>query len=135
MAINQIQIAQYLDEQFSALSASIGKSAEGLDGYTPDVKNALRRFGLSESELVNASVDDRHRDVLFSLAEFFAAKRIWQQLGDRVNHTMGETTFNFTNQIATAKAIMDNAADRCAALGYAVDGRSRQTSKFFFRVH
>jgi hypothetical protein len=65
------------------------------DGYGSDVDDALRKLGYTESALVDAEVGDELRDALFALAQYYAAKRIWIKLGDRVDHTMGQTVYDF----------------------------------------
>lgn len=130
MTLARTDIANYLNGQFSALAVSVGQSATPLTGYSPDIDNALRKLGKTEAELATATVDDSLRDAAFALGEYYAAKRIWRQLGDRVNHTQGESTMNFTDQRKNAKDMMDDAANLCAALGYIVDGRKSKTAIF-----
>lgn len=120
MSISRAAIATYLDEQFSALAVAVGQNATPETGYKPDIDNALRALAVSESDLAAATVEDGTREAVFALAEYYAARRFWRQLSDRVNHTMGETKFDFSKQIDNAKSIMDDAAARCVALGYNV---------------
>lgn len=130
MAITRQNIADYLDEQFHSLAVAVGQDATPLTGYAPDIDNALRKLGKTESELAAATVDDTSRDVVFALAEYYAARRIWRLLGDRVNHTMNESKFDFADQRANVRRMMELAADLCAQFGYSVDGRQLRTATF-----
>lgn len=122
MAITRQNVADYLNDQFSALATSIGQNATPSTGYKPDIDNALRQLGKSESELPSAEIADGSRAVYFAWAEYFAARRIWRQLGSQVDHTMGETSIKYGGQRDQAKAIMDDAAAQLTALGYNVTG-------------
>lgn len=122
MSIARTDIANYLHAQFSGLAAAIGQTDvdDSATGYGPDVDEALRELGKSESELGTATVKEGQRKAAFALASYFAARRFWRRLGDRVNHTMGETKFDFADQRKSAKEMMEDAAAECASLGYAV---------------
>jgi hypothetical protein len=122
MTLTREALASYLDSQFSALAAAIGQDADPLLGYEPDIDLALRKLGKSRDELASATLEDSQEEAAFALAEYYAARRFWRQLGDRVNRSTGKVSFNFTNQLATAQAIMEDAAAKCAALGYDVAG-------------
>jgi hypothetical protein len=124
MTISRTNVATYLHTQFSNLAASVGQAASdgGATGYGPDIDAALRKLGTSESDLATATVEDSYRESYFALAEYYAARRFWRQLGDRVNRRTGNNTFDFSHQLKTAKAIMDDAASRLAGLGYDVSG-------------
>lgn len=130
MAITRQDVADYLDEQFSSLAVAVEQNALPLTGYKPDIDGALRFLGKSESELGAATVEDSSRDVLFALAEYYAAKRFWRLLGDRVNTTTGTTSYNWIDMRKSAKEMMEDAADRCADLGCNVDGRERRVASF-----
>jgi hypothetical protein len=133
MSIARVDVSTYLDTQFSSLAESIGQliADDSPDGYGSDVDDALRKLGYTESALVDAEVGDELRDALFALAQYYAAKRIWIKLGDRVDHTMGQTVYDFKSQKAHAKAIMDDAANTCALLGHSVDGRLLRAAPSF----
>lgn len=122
MTISRAEIAGYLATQFSSLAAAVGQtdSDASATGYGPDIDNALRRLGKSRSELDNATVEDSQEEAVLTLAEYYAARRFWRRLGDRVNHTMGETRYDFDGQRKSAKEMMEAAASECAALGYDV---------------
>jgi hypothetical protein len=124
MTISRTAIAAYLHTQFSALSTSIGQTASDASssGYGADVDNLLRKLGKTESQLATATLEDSDRDAAFALGEYYTAQRLWRQLGDRVSHTMGETSYRFESQREQAKQMMDDAASRCAVLGYSVSG-------------
>lgn len=122
MSISVGDIANYLDEQFSSLAASVGQDSDPTTGYLPDITNALRRFGRAESAL-GSSIEDSDRDAVFVLAEYFALRRFRRLLGDRTNHTMGETSYNFDGQRKTLKELAEEAADACLAYGYNVNGK------------
>lgn len=122
MTITRADLAEYLNSQFSALAASVGQDTVLATGYRPDIDNALRQLGKSRSEVATATLEDSQEEAAYALAEYYAARRFWRQLGDRVNRSTGKVSYSFTNQLNTAKAIMDDAAARCAALGYDVKG-------------
>lgn len=122
MTITRADLAEYLNSQFSALAASVGQDTVLATGYRPDIDNALRKLGKSRSEVATATLEDSQEEAAYALAEYYAARRFWRQLGDRVNRSTGKVSYSFTNQLNTAKAIMDDAAARCAALGYDVKG-------------
>lgn len=130
MTISRAAIADSLQEQFSALAVSVGQSATPLTGYKPDIDNALRKLGTAESDLAAATVADSLRDAVFALSAYYAARRIWRLLGDRVKTSTGVTSYDFEGQRKQAKEIMDNAADTCADLGYSVDGRVLRVATF-----
>jgi len=130
VTISRQNIAAYLNSQYSGLAAAVGQDVVPLDGYAPDIDSALRKLGTLESDLSAATVADSLRDAVFALGEYYAALRIWRQLGDRANHTMGETQYSYTDQRANVKAMMEDAADKCANLGYSVDGRKLRTASF-----
>lgn len=120
MTITRDDVAEYLDTQFSALATSIGQDSDPLFGYEPDINLAFRRLGVTRAALATATVEDSQEEAVQTLAEYYAARRIWRQLNDRVNNTRGQTSFNFDNQKAQAKDIMDDAKKLCTALGYDV---------------
>jgi hypothetical protein len=122
VAITRQNVADYLNDQFSALAGAIGQDPAALTGYKPDIDNALRKLGKTESELADAAIPDGDRALYFAWAEYFAARRIWRQLGKSVDHTMGETTIKYGDRRKQAKDIMDDAAAALAALGYDVTG-------------
>lgn len=122
MTVTREDTAEYLDTQYSALAASVGQDADLPTGYAPDIDLALRKLGVARAALATATVEDSQEEALFTLAEYYAARRLWRLLGDRVNHTMNTTTFNFDGQRKQAKEMMDDAAARVAALGYDVTG-------------
>lgn len=124
MAIPRSAIALYLDSQFSELAASVNQtdSSDGATGYGPDIDNALRVLGKTESELADATVEDGQRSAIFALAEYFALRRFLRKLGGRVNFSGGDESYNFTDQRAHVKAMMEDAKKECAALGYDVSG-------------
>lgn len=130
MAISRDVIANYLDTQFSALAAAVGQDSNLLIGYAPDLDDALRLLNVAEVDLPTATVDDGLRQVVFALARYYTAQRLWILLGDRVNTETGLTSYNFDGQRKQAQAIMDNAAGLCARLGYPVDGRVAKTPVF-----
>jgi len=132
VTISRTNVATYLHGQFSALATAIGQiSTDGsAAGYGPDIDAMLRKLGKSESELPAATLEDDQRDAAFALAEFFAARRVWRALGDRVNTVTGKNSYSFTDQRANVKAMMEAAADQCALLGYSVDGRVLRRTSF-----
>lgn len=120
--IARADLAAYLDSQFSALAASVGQDANPDVGYSPDIDLALRKLGVARADLATATVTDSQEDAVETLAEYYALRRIWRGLGDRVNNSDGVTSYNFTNQLASVKAMLDDAQRRCASLGYDVTG-------------
>ena len=128
MAITRGNVASYLHSQFSNMAAAVGQADSGdtASGSGADVDNALRKLGTAEGDLATAEVEDGLRDVVFALGEFYAARRFWRMLGDRVSHTMGETTYRFESQRDQAKAMMDEAAKLCGSLGYDVNGGAKR---------
>jgi hypothetical protein len=120
--ISRDDVAEYLDTQFSALATSIGQDSDPLFGYEPDINLAFRRLGVTRSALDTATLEDGQDEAVSTLAEYFALRRFWRQLGDRVNTSTGVTSYSFTTQLANVKAMMDDAQKRCTALGYDVSG-------------
>jgi hypothetical protein len=120
--ISRDDVAEYLDTQFSAMAASIGQDTDPLFGYEPDINLAFRRLGVARADLATATVEDGQDEAVCTLAEYYAARRIWRQLGDRVNNTRGQTSFNFDGQRKQAEDIMNDAKKLCTALGYDVSG-------------
>ena len=120
MTISRANVAAYLDSQFSNVTALIGQDTDTLTGYGPDISNALRKLGKLESELASATVVDASRDSYFALAEYYAALRIWRQLGHLVNIKTDDSTFDYKHLLPNAKQVLDDAAAVCAALGYDV---------------
>jgi hypothetical protein len=124
VTITRANIANYLDEQFSKLAAAIEQDSDVVFGYAPDINAALRKVGKLESELATATVADSQRDTVFALAEYYAARRIWRQLGDRINFSADGTSVNYQHMLANVKAIMEDAASKLAVLGYDVTGQA-----------
>lgn len=122
MTVTRADLAAYLDSQFSALAASVGQDDDPLTGYAPDIDLALRKLGVARADLATASLQDAQEEAYYALGEYYALRRIWRGLGDRVNQTFGATTLNFTDQRASVKAMMDDAQRRVSALGYDVTG-------------
>jgi hypothetical protein len=122
MTIDRAAVATYLDTQYSSLAAAVGQSATPSTGYSSDIDNALRKLGKTESELATAEVEDGDRDALFTLAEYYAARRFWRLLSDRVNTNTGITSYNFTAQLNNIEKLVADAQRRCEALGYDVSG-------------
>lgn len=124
MTISRDDVAEYLDTQFSALAVSIGQDSDPLAGFEPDIDLAFRKLGTARADLATATVEDSQEEAVDALAEYYAARRIWRQLGDRVNTSTGVTSYTFTNQLTNVKAMVDDAQKRCTALGYDVTGDS-----------
>lgn len=122
MSISRANVATYLDEQFSSLAAAVGQNATPATGYKPDIDNALRKLGKTESELATATATDAQRDAVFALGEYYALERFSRLLADRVNHTMGETKLDFTAQLAHVEKLLARAERKLTALGYDVNG-------------
>lgn len=122
MSVNLAQVADYLNEQFSSLASMIGQDSDPLIGYLPDIDYALRMLGYTEAELGAATIENAQRDAVFSLSEYYAARRIWRQLSSRVNIKVDDSQFDYRQVLVNAKAIMDDAQRRCQALGYDVTG-------------
>lgn len=119
MSIAVGDIATYLDGQFHTIATAVGQDSDPLTGYQPDIDDALRQLGRAESELGTA-VDDADRDAVFALSRYFALRRFASLLSDRVNTSTGKVSYNFSNQRDHVRAMMDQAARTCAALGYEV---------------
>lgn len=122
MTITRDDVADYLDTQFSALAVSIDQDSDPLIGYGPDINLAFRKLGVERAALATATLEDSQEDAVNALAEYFAARRIWRQLGDRVNTSTGVTSYNFTDQRKQAESIMNDAKKLVTALGYDVSG-------------
>lgn len=133
MSIARVDVSNYLDTQFAAMLPIVGQAADddSPEGYGPDVDDALRKLGYTEANLETASVIDSLRDAIYALASYYTARRIWIRLGDRVNHTIGVTIYDFKDQRYAAHAVMLQAADMCGLLGYSVDGRVVKTKASF----
>ena len=127
MTVSRANIANYLDGQFSKLAAAIEQNSDPMFGYKPDIDNALRKVGKLESELPTVTVADSQRDTVFALAEYYAARRIWRQLGDRIDFSADGSTFTFRYMRDNAKAVMEDAASKLAVLGYDVTGQAWTT--------
>lgn len=126
--ITRANIADYLDSQFSALAASVGQDTDSEIGYGPDIDAALRKLGTARSDLATATLADSDEEAALALSEFYALRRFWRQLGDRVKHTMGTTSYDFASQQASVKAMLDEAKSAVAALGYDVTGEGWSTA-------
>jgi len=124
MTISRASIAKYLHAQFSNLGQAIGQPSDPLAGFAPDIDLAFRKLGIARADLPTATLADGSAEAAETLAEYFAARRIWRQLGDRTNLSLGGNSVNFTDQRASVKAMMDDAKTRCAQLGYDVSGES-----------
>lgn len=124
MTINRDAVAAYLDTQFSSLASAVAQSDSSADasGYGADVDAALRKLGKTESELATATVADGSRDVYFALAEYYAARRFWRLLSDRVNMKVDDSQFDYRYMLTNAKVLVDEAQAQCVALGYDVQG-------------
>lgn len=122
MSVDLAQVANYLNEQFSSLALMIGQDSDPIIGYLPDIDYALRMLGYTEAELGAATIEDARRDAVFSLSEYYAARRIWRQLSSRVNLKVDDSQFDYRQVLVNAKAIMDDAQRRCQAFGYDVTG-------------
>lgn len=120
MTISRAALAAYLNSQFSNLGAAIGQNSDPVIGFAGDVDLALRKLGVARANLATATLEDSQEDAAQALAEYYAARRIWRQLGDRTNLSLGGNSVNFTSQRDSVKAMMDDAASRCAGLGYNV---------------
>lgn len=124
MTITRAAIAAYLNTQFSNLGQAIGQSTDPLVGFAGDVDAALRKLGVARADLATATLEDSQEEAATTLAEYYAARRFWRQLGDRTNISLGGNSTNFTDQRMHVKAMMDDAQKRCSALGYDVTGDS-----------
>jgi len=122
MTLTRGHIAAYLNSQFSNLGAAIGQNSDPLVGFKEDVDAALRKLGVARANLATATLEDSQEEAAETLAEYYAARRIWRQLGDRTNLSLGGNSVNFTDQRMHVKTMMDDAATRCAQLGYSVTG-------------
>lgn len=120
--ISRDDVAQYLDSQFSSLAASVDQDSDPLTGYAPDINLAFRKLGVARADLATATLEDSQEEAVTTLAEYYALRRIWRQLGDRINFTADGATFTHQYMVANAKALMDDAQKRCASLGYDVSG-------------
>lgn len=124
MTISRAQLAAYLDQDFGALADAIGQTADddSIVGYGPDIDNALRKLGTSESELEGATVEEGKRDAVFTLAEYYAARRIWRHLASRANVKVDDSQFDYRQVLTSIKQVVDDARQQCQALGYDVTG-------------
>lgn len=124
MTIVRDAVAAYLDTQFSGLAAAVAQtdSSAGSTGYGADVDNALRKLGKTESELAAATVADGTRDDYFALAEYYAARRFWRLLSDRVNMKVDDSQYDYRYLVANVEKIANEAKAQCVALGYDVQG-------------
>jgi hypothetical protein len=125
MSIARLDVAVYLDNQFGPIAVAVGQlmADDGYAGYGGDIDDALRMLGYTESQLGTAVVGDELRDAYLALAQYYTARRMFRWMGDRVNHTMGVSIFDFKDQANRVKAMMEAAAVMCARLGFSVDGR------------
>lgn len=132
MTITRGAVVIYLSGEFSSLAEAVGQTASNdtPEGYKADVDNALRMLGTAESDLATATVEDSQRAAFFALAEYYAARRFWRRLGDRVNVKVDDSQFDYRYQLENARQIVENAAELCARLGYSVDGRARKRALF-----
>src|SRR5436190_2123558 len=83
MTLTRGHIAAYLNSQFSNLGAAIGQNSDPLVGFKEDVDAALRKLGVARANLATATLEDSQEEAAETLAEYYAARRIWRQLGDR----------------------------------------------------
>lgn len=126
MTVSRSDIAAYLATQFSALAASIGQTTndDSATGYKSDIDAALRKFGVARADLATATVADGDEETVEALAEYYALRRFWRQLGDRVDNTRNQSSDKFGVQLDNVKAMLDDAQKRCAALGYDTAGEA-----------
>lgn len=120
MTINREAVALHLATQFSNLASLIGQNATPLTGFAPDIDDALRRLGYAEVDLATAEVEDVRRNAVFALASYYAARRLWRQLSDRVNIKVDDSTFDYKNVVASVQQIMQDAARACRVEGFDV---------------
>jgi hypothetical protein len=120
MSLSRDDLASYLQEEFHSLAQNIGQASDPATGFAPAINHTFRKLGVLEADLGDATISDADRDKALALAEYYALRHFMRQLLDRVNHTMGETTYNYTNQMNQVKAMMDDAAKLCGELGVSV---------------
>lgn len=120
MTVLRDDIAEYLDSQFSGLAASVEQNSDPLIGYEVDINLALRKLGKTRAELATATLEDTQEEASFVLAEYFAARRFWRQLSDRVNVTVDGSQFSYQYSLAAVKQVMEDTAKLATDLGYNV---------------
>lgn len=134
MAISRTQAAAYLSSQFSAFASAIGQteSDDTPSGYGADIDNALRDLEVTEANIPTATVAEADRRSLFTLAEYYAARRMWLRISTKANSRLGPASVDYQHVLGAIKAIMDEAAGRAASLGYTV---STEASWAFVRLN
>lgn len=122
MSVSREAIAAYLHAEFGNLAEMVGQADNDASptGYGPDINNALRQLGESESALPSATVDDSRRDDIFALAEYYTARRMWRRLSDRANVKVDDSQFDYRQVLTNAKLLVDDAKAKCQQLGYDV---------------
>ena len=123
MAITRLAVSHYLSSQFSAFASEIGQTLtdDGPNGYGPDIDNALRELDTDEGDLSSTTIADTLRRSYLTLAEYYAARRMWVRMGAKATSRLGPASVDYRSTHDAIKAIMEDAAARAAALGYGLD--------------
>lgn len=131
MAITRFTVASHLHSQYSAFATEIGQASttDAPDGYGPDIDNALRELGTDEADIPSATIDESLRRSYLTLAEYYAARRMWVRMAAKATSRLGPASVDYRATHEAIKAIMEDAAARVAALGYDVGADSWSFSR------
>lgn len=129
MTLSRTNAATYLNSQFSGYASLANQAATDASatGYGPDIDNALRELDYTEAELAAAAVDETDRRAYFTLCEYFAARRLWVQVGAIPDVRLGPQSESYGKVLDAIQAIMKDASARASALGYSLDDESTWT--------
>lgn len=124
MTINRTQAAAHLRAQFDVLASEIGQTSndDSATGFGPDIDAALRRLGTAQADLAAATVTDANAVAFLALCEYFALRRISRKLASYTEWRAGDVVGKENQVFEQVKAMMAEAAEQCAGLGYPMDG-------------
>lgn len=123
MTISRSTVANHLQSRFSRFASDIGQTVtdDSPQAYGPDIDDALRDLSVAEDDLSTATVAESSRRAYLTLAEYYAARRMWLQMSSNPNVKSGDQQVDYSKVIDSLKAIMEDASARAAALGFGPD--------------
>jgi hypothetical protein len=112
---------EYLQREYAELVDDLQMDETTLiDAYSNVVDAALRKLGYAETGLLSA---DESGDAYLALLNFYVLRRFVRALATRVDTNVnGALSLSRSQGYKQVKALADEAAVECAALGYPVDG-------------
>jgi hypothetical protein len=124
MTMSRATAAVFLHGQFSDLATEISQAEtdDSADGYGPDIDQAFRQLETDEDDLATASATQAQIPAFVALCEYYALRRFARRLALRADIKAGTMAKGLGKQADTLQALMAEAAQRAAGLGYPVDG-------------